>query len=85
MATQPTEQQIRHFIVEFFLFGQGAESLSRSDSLLAKGIIDSTGVLEVVSFLEQQYGIHVADEELVPDNFDSIDRLVKYVERKRGA
>jgi acyl carrier protein len=82
MAPQSIEQQIRQFIVEAFLFGQGGENLSARDSLLARGIIDSTGVLEVVAFLERTWDLQVDDEELVPDNFDSIDKLVRFVERK---
>jgi acyl carrier protein len=80
-----TEAAVRKFIVDQFLFGQGGDGLAAQDSLLAKGLIDSTGVLEVTSFLEQRFGIDIEDQDLVPDNFDSIERIVRFVERKRAA
>ena len=76
------ELELRQFIVENFLFGKEDAPLANGDSLLELGIIDSTGVLELVSFLEQKYGISIRDEELVPENLDSIDRLVGFVSRK---
>jgi acyl carrier protein len=76
------EVDLRQFIVENFLFGKQDAPLSSSDSLLEQGIIDSTGVLELVSFLEQKYRITIQDDELVPENLDSIDRLVGFVSRK---
>jgi acyl carrier protein len=78
------EQRVRSFIIERFLFGQGGEDLKNTDSLLQKGIIDSTGALEVVSFLEEEYGISVEDKELVPDNLDGIGRIAAFVGRKLG-
>ena len=74
--------ELRQFIVENFLFGKEDAPLANGDSLLELGIIDSTGVLELVSFLEQKYGFTIQDEELVPENLDSIDRLVQFVRRK---
>ncbi len=76
------ELELRQFIVENFLFGKEDAPLANTDSLLELGIIDSTGVLELVSFLEQKYGFTIQDEELVPENLDSIDRLVQFVRRK---
>jgi acyl carrier protein len=76
------ELELRQFIVENFLFGKEDAPLANGDSLLELGIIDSTGVLELVSFLEQKYGFTIEDEELVPENLDSIDRLVQFVRRK---
>ena len=76
------ELDLRQFIVENFLFGKVDVPLANSDSLLEQGIIDSTGVLELVSFLEQKYVFTIQDEELVPENLDSIDRLVQFVRRK---
>ena len=72
---------LRRFIQENFLYGQEA-AFSDDDSFLEQGIIDSTGVLELVAFLEGQYGITVADEELVPENLDSIRNLVRFIEAK---
>ena len=77
-------QDIRAFIIENFLFGQCTEEFSDQDSFLEKGIIDSTGVLELVSFLEEKYGIKVEDEDLLPDILDSVDRVVAFIDRKLG-
>ncbi len=60
------------------------EELTDSDSLLDKGIIDSTGVLELVGFLEENYHIQIEDEELVPENLDSINNLVKFIQKKQS-
>ncbi len=76
--------KLRDFIVDTFLFGDGAEELSDEDSLLERGVIDSTGVLEVTAFLEDDLGVKVGDEDLVPDNFDSIAKLTAFVMTKRG-
>lgn len=74
---------LRDFVVENFLYGDRNASLDDRDSFLEKGIVDSTGVLELVSYLEEAFGIKVEDEEIIPDNFDSIANLTRYVERKR--
>jgi acyl carrier protein len=73
---------VRAYIVERFLFGQGGDTLSDDTSFLETGIVDSTGVLEVVMFLEQRFGIKIKDDELVPDNLDSIARVASFVVRK---
>lgn len=75
-------QSLRRFIKENFLFGEET-TFSDDDSFLEQGIIDSTGVLELVAFLEEQYGMTIADEELVPDNLDSISNLVRFIASKR--
>lgn len=72
--------EIRQFIVDNFLYGQ--DTLGDADSFLGKGIVDSTGILEIVSFLEEKYGISVNDEELIPDNFDSLDKLAVFAAQK---
>ena len=73
--------KIRDFIVENFLFGND-DGLKHDTSFLDEGIIDSTGILELVSFLEEEFGIAVEDEELVPENLDSIKNVTEYLERK---
>jgi len=73
---------IRQFIVENFLFGEDG-NLKEETSFLEGGIIDSTGILELVSFLEEKFGISVADEELVPENLDSIGNVVAYLASKK--
>ena len=76
-----TKSKIRDFIIENFLFGE-ANGLQDGTSFLEEGIIDSTGVLELVTFLEEDFGIQVADEELIPENLDSINNVAAYLERK---
>jgi acyl carrier protein len=76
------EQELREFVINNFLFGQGGNGLSNDDSFLEKGIIDSTGVLELVAFLEEKFQITLQDEELVPANLDSINYLVGFLQRK---
>ncbi len=78
-----TRAEIRNFIIDNFMMGMNPDELSDSDSLLDKGIIDSTGVLELVGFLEENYKFRVEDEELVPENLDSVNNLIKYIEKKK--
>lgn len=79
------EVEIREFIVKNFLFGEDDGSLHSEDSLIERGVVDSSGVLEVVGFLDERFGVEVADHELVPSNFDSITKLAAFIERKRAA
>ena len=81
----PVKTELRKFIVENFMFGQENQDFSDDASMLENGLIDSTGVLELVAFVEEKYGISVADEELVPTNFDSVDNLAEYVRKKLPA
>lgn len=74
-------KHIRHFILENFCFGQDP-GLADDSSFLEMGIIDSTGVLELVTFLETEYSVAIKDEELVPDNLDSINNVVAYLQTK---
>ena len=75
------KERIRSFIIENFLFGND-EGLKDDSSFLDEGIIDSTGILELVSFIEEEFSITVDDEDLVPENLDSINNVVAYLERK---
>lgn len=79
------EHELRAFLMENFLLGDDLRTLPGDASLIEAGIIDSTGVLELVGFLERTYGLRIADDELVPENLDSIDRVVRFVESKRSA
>jgi len=76
-------ESLRRFARENFLFGR-QDDFSDADSFLELGIIDSTGVLELVAFIESTYEVRVEDEELVPENLDSIDNLVRFVESKQS-
>ncbi|GAB3256846.1 acyl carrier protein [Nocardioides dilutus] len=72
------------FIVTNFLFGDRSRSPQDGDSLVEGGIIDSTGVLELIEFLESQFGIEVSDEDPVPSNLDTVANLTRFVQRKQG-
>ncbi len=74
---------IRSYIVENFLFGDDP-GLRDDTSFLDEGIMDSTAALELVAFLEKQFSIQVEDEELIPENLDSINNVVQYLENKLG-
>ena len=79
---QVIAQDFRDFINENFRFMTGGAGLADDDSLLEKGVIDSTGVLELVQFIESKFNLHLADEDLVPENLDSVANLVSFVERQ---
>jgi acyl carrier protein len=75
-------QQVRTFIVENFLFGDTSRGLRDTDLFLEQGIIDSTGVLELVAHIEETYNIKVEDEDLIPENLNSISFVTDYILRK---
>ena len=76
------EPQIRQYLAENFLFSDNGYKLADEASFLEEGVVDSTGVLELVMFVEETFGITVQDEEIVPQNFDSVSQLAAYVRRK---
>jgi acyl carrier protein len=76
-------EQVRNFVVKNF-YVPDPQSLSDSASLLDLGVIDSTGVLEVIGFLEDTFGITVEDDEMLPENLDSIERISAFVARKKA-
>lgn len=80
--TTSTENKIRAFIAENFLFREDLQALSKTQSLLDAGLIDSTGVLELVAFLETTFPITIEDADIVPENLDTVKSIVAYVERK---
>lgn len=82
---QTISAQIRTFIVDNFLFGDDGYPLTDDMSLIDNDLVDSTGILEIVSFLEERFGMSVADAEIVPANLDSIARITAYVASKRVA
>jgi len=85
MQQSDISASVRKFINDNFLFREGLAAIADDASFLDAGIIDSTGVLELVSYLEDTWGIAVADEEMLPENFDSIRGIVAYLQRKRAA
>lgn len=76
---ESVETSIRRYVLEAFLFTEDESQLSNNASFLEEGIVDSTGVLELVMFVEETFGITVKDEEVVPENFDSVERLARFV------
>jgi len=83
MSPTDIEREIKDFLIANFLFGR-AEALRDSESLLGT-VIDSTGTLELVAFLQERFAITVEDEDVVPENLDSVKNVVAYVLRKSGA
>lgn len=82
LSEDVVKTQVRQFVIDSFLFGQDSQSLADNDSFLDRGIVDSTGVLELVGFLETQFNVSVDNHELIPDNLDSIDRVTTFVSAK---
>jgi acyl carrier protein len=76
------EPHIRQYLAENFLFSDNGYELEDEASFLEEGVVDSTGVLELVMFVEETFGIIVQDEEIVPQNFDSVSQLAAYIRRK---
>lgn len=75
--------EVRSFIVESFLFGDESQPLPDDLSLIDNDLVDSTGVLELVGFIEERFGVAVDDAEIVPANLDSIERIAAFVARKQ--
>jgi acyl carrier protein len=78
------EEQIRKYIADNILFNKKGYPYPDATSFLEEGIVDSTSVLELVTFVEQAFNITVEDADIVPDNFDSVKNLADYVRRKQG-
>jgi acyl carrier protein len=78
-----TDDRIRQFITSNFYVAD-ASALTAETSLLDSGIVDSTGVLEIIAFLEGEMGIQVADEDMLPENLDSIGKIAQFVARKKA-
>jgi acyl carrier protein len=77
------DQRVRQFIIENFYVSDAA-ALTNDASLVSGGYVDSTGMLEVIGFLETEFSMDIAEEDLVPENFETIDRIASYVTRKRN-
>jgi acyl carrier protein len=78
------KSHVRQYIAESMLMTGGADDLGDDTSLLRRSVIDSTGVLELVTFLEDHFGIKIDDEEMVPGNLDSLNRIATFVAAKLG-
>jgi acyl carrier protein len=79
---QDIKAQVRAYVTENFIMGSDGAQLNDADSFMDRHVIDSTGFLELVTFLEETYGFTVADDEMIPENLDSLDNIDAYVRRK---
>jgi acyl carrier protein len=77
-------EAVRNYILENYLFSDDPSALADDESFMEKGIVDSTGMMEVISFLEEEFDLSVQDEEMVPENLDSVSAIVAYVQRKQA-
>lgn len=84
MSLSPTETAIRQFLVEDVFYDRDLSGLGPEDSLLAKGLLDSMAILKTVTFCEEQFGITIPDQEVLPDHFETVRAIAKLVERVRG-
>lgn len=82
---QAITQKLRTFILENYLFSDDPNALNDDDSFLDLGIIDSTGIMEVVMFIEGEFGLQVQDAEMLPENLDTINNLAAFIQRKQSA
>ena len=78
-------RQIKHFVLKNFLFSEDENAVADHESLIKKGIVDSTGILELITHLEETFGISVAESEMIPANFESIDAVTSFLSRKLPA
>ena len=74
---------IRKYVLENYLFTDNEDELKNDDSFLDKGILDSTGILEIITLIEEKFGIKVEDAEMIPENLDSVNNIVAYIARKQ--
>jgi acyl carrier protein len=82
MSSQPVKDTVMNFIRENFIMGRSDVVLDEKVSLIDSGVMDSTGVLELVEFLEAQYSIKIEDEELVPENLETIENIINFLKTK---
>lgn len=85
LETEQVELEVRNYLLENHLFTDDQAQLANDASLLEKGIIDSTGILEVIMFLESKFAVSVKDSEMLPENFDSVNNIVRFIHRQQSA
>lgn len=78
------KQQVRRFILTNYLFTEDESRLSDTESLMKSGVMDSTGILELIMFMEETFGLKLADDEMLPENLDSVANAVGFIERKQS-
>lgn len=84
MNLTPTEATVRQFLIEDVFYDKDLKDLGPEDSLLEKGLLDSLAILKTVTFCEEQFGITIPDEDVLPDHFESVRAIAKLVDRVRG-
>lgn len=77
--------EIKTFIARNFLFSEDANSIRDDESLMDSGTLDSTGILELIMFVEEKFKLKVPDEDMLPQNFDSVNAITSYIEKRRAA
>ncbi len=85
MVNMNIEKQIREYLTEEVLFSDDSIEYSNDDSLLEAGVVDSVAVMEMILFVEETFNVEVADQEITPDNFDSVNRLANFIRSKMGS
>jgi acyl carrier protein len=80
-----TEDTLRSYILENYLFTDDPGALADSDSFMDKGILDSTGIMEMILFIEEEFGLTVTDQEMVPENLDSVRNVAAFIQRKQAS
>lgn len=85
MDSNEIQKQVREYVIENFVLGDEEDTFSDNQSFLDTGLIDSTGILEVIGYLEDEYEITIEDDEMVPENLDSVDRIARFVHAKQNA
>ena len=78
------EKKVREYILENYLFTDDESAIDNKSSFLETGILDSTGILELIYFIEEEFEISVGDNEMIPENLDSVDNIVAFVNRKKS-
>jgi len=78
------QQELRRFVVDNFLYGEEPSRFSDEDSFLEMGLIDSMGILSLVGFVQERFALDVEDAELIPENWDSIDRIARFIQTKQA-
>ncbi len=84
MNLTPTESAVRQFLIEDVFYDQDLKDLGPDDSLLARGLLDSMSILKTMTFCEDNFGVTIPDEDMLPDHFESVRAIAKLVERVRA-
>lgn len=79
------ESKLRTYVLENFLFSDDASLLNNSDSFMETGILDSSGIVDIILFVQEEFGIRIPNEDAIPENLDSIDQLLAYITTKTSA